>query len=288
MGPSRHSFLFVATLLIANLAFGQQIVQPVTTTTTGSDPEPSIIEGGGVSIQPWYWLTSSQPLLRPGAQSTAVGPASLDFPGKARGATGFTFSVPAGKQNTLRFSYFRAHGSGQSVATTDLSLSSVGYTAGDVLATDYKLQNVKLSWDYLSYTFKNKVRFKTLWEAQLASVQTTVDAPLKAVTVDSNGLTSSYLASGTKWLVYPTFGIGFEQAPSKRFRWEAKGSGFGVLRRAAIWDIEAAAIVRLGRMEMLAGEKAFSLKTSPRADAYYKQTLSGPFIGIRWYLDRME
>ena len=274
-------------LFIANLACGQEVVQPVTT-TKDSDPESSIIEGGGVSIQPWYWLTSSQPTLRPGAQSTAVGPASLHFPGKARGATGFTFSVPAGKQNTLRLSYFRAHGSGQSVATSDLSLFSVGYTAGDVLATDYKVQNVKLSWDYLSYTFKNKVRFKTLWEAQLASVETTVDAPLKPVTVDSNGLTSSYLATGSKWVLYPTFGVAFEQAPSKRFRWEAKGSGFGVPHRAVIWDIEAAAVVRLGPMEMVAGEKAFSLKTSPRADAYYRQTLNGPFVGIRWYWDRME
>jgi hypothetical protein len=287
MGPSRISFLFITTLVIANLTCAQEIVQPVTTTKV-SDPEPSIIEGGGFSIQPSYWLTSSQPLLRPGAQSIAVGPASLDFPGKARSATGFTFSVPAGKQNSVRLSYFRAHGSGQSMATTDLSLFSVAYTAGDVLATSYKIQNVKLSWDYLSYTFKNKVRFKTLWEAQLASVETTVDAPLKPVTVDSNGLTSSYLSTGSKWLVYPTFGVAFEQAPSKRFRWEAKGSGFGVPHRAVIWDIEAAAIVRLGRMEMVVGEKAFSLKTSPRDDAYYKQSLNGPFVGVRWYWDRME
>ena len=58
--------------------------------------------------------------------------------------TGFTFSVPAGKQNSLRISYFRVTGSGDTVAASDLALFSVGYTAGDFLTTKYKLQNVKL------------------------------------------------------------------------------------------------------------------------------------------------
>lgn len=290
MRPSCVHQIAVGILAVANVISAQSPVQPATATAAPQPAavEPYVIEGGGVSMQPWYWLTSSRPLLRAGAQSTATQTAALDFPGKANAAAGITFSVPAGKQNSLRISYFRATGSGDTIAASDLALFSVGYTAGDSLTTNYKLQNVKMSWDYLSYTFGNKMRFKTFWEAQVTSISTQVDAPLKAVTVDASGVVTTNTAVGNKWLAYPTFGGGLEHAPSPYFRWEAKGSGFGVPRYGAIWDIEASGVLRVGRMELLAGHRTFSIKTSPRDDAYFKQTLNGPYVGIRWYWDMAQ
>ena len=195
-----------------------------------------------------------------------------------------TFSIPAGKKNSLRFSYFRVQGSGDTVAATDLSLFSVGYTKGDRLYTKYKVQNVKVSWDFLSYTFHNNIRFKTLWEAQATGFNTSVDSPLKPT--DSS--TVSYYGEGKKWLFYPTLGLGFEQAVSKNFRWEIKGSGFGLPKRGALADGEASAVFRLGKAEVLAGYKFFYVKTSPKSEFFFKQVLSGPYIGLRWYFERMK
>lgn len=241
------------------------------------------IEDGGFSIESSYWLTKATPLLRPGRSSTATNLATLDYPGEAGGSPGFQFSVPAGRQNTLRISYFRTKGAGDFTAPADMTLFSTGYTAGDVLRTDFKLQNTKVSWDFLSYTWdRSRVRFKTLWEAQYTLIESTIDAPQK-YTADS---TTSYLAASKKNLFAPMFGIGLEQVLSRHFRWEVKASGFGYPHRASVWDAQASVVIRLGQAELLAGEKVFAVKTSPRDDAYFKQTLPGAFVGIRYYWDR--
>jgi hypothetical protein len=36
------------------------------------------------------------------------------------------------------------------------------------------------------------------------------------------------------------------------------------------------------------GEKAFHFKTSPKDDNYLKATLSGAYVGLRWYWGRSE
>lgn len=266
-------------LVTALGSFGSLFGQP--SDNTGA--ESPYIEDGGVSVQPWYWLTSSRPRLRSGATSATTTPGNLDFPGDASGSYAITVGLPAGKQNSLRLSYLRTQGAGDTVAASDLALFSVGYTAGDALATRYKLQNVKVSWDFLSYTFQNNLRVKTLWEGQGTLIETEIDAPLK------NTDSSSYYATGRKWLLLPTMGLGLGQAVSGgRFRWEAKASGFGIPKRAALFDAEAAGVLRLGRAELLGGYKVLALKTSPRDDAYFRQRLNGPFVGLRWYFDGMN
>lgn len=256
------------------VASAQETIQP-TTPKEPATAEPYIIEGGGVSFEPWYWLATATPRVREGSLSATKEPGDLDLPGKTKLAAGFVFSVPAGKQNTLRLSYFRAGGSGDTVAGTDLALFSVGYKAGDPLRTKFRLHNAKLSWDYLSYTFANGLRLKTFWETQVSSIETTIDAPLKA----------GNIAIGSKWVVLPTFGLGLGHAPARHFRWELKGTGFGIPGRSATWDVEGAAFLRLGSMELIGGHKAFFLRTSPREEAYFKHTLSGAYAGIRWYWD---
>ena len=241
-------------------------------------PESNYIEGGGVSIQPFYWLTKSRPFLRDGKLAPTTVSGNLDYPGHANGSYGLMLSLPAGKQNSLRLTYFRTQGSGELIAPTDLVLFSSGYAAKDRLTTDYKLQTLKASFDFLSYTFQNNIRVKTLWEVQGALIETNIDAP---ATADSS-------TTGKKWLLYPSLGLGFEQAVSKHFRWEAKGSGFGLPKRGAVGDVEGSAVIRLGRTEILAGYKFYTIKTSPRDDAFFRQRLNGPYVGLRWYFDRMK
>jgi hypothetical protein len=281
---SRRGRLSAGLFAIAYLLPGQPVPQQPAPKSPDTAAESPYIEDGGVSVQPWYWLTSASPEVHPGKLSAVKEPASLDFPGKARNGMGVTFSVPAGKKNSLRFSYFRVQGSGDAITPTNLALFSIGYTAGDRLYTKYKLQNVKVSWDFLSYTFHNNIRFKTLWEAQATGFDTKVDSPLKAT--DSE--TVSYYGEGKKWLFYPTFGLGLEQAVGKNFRWEVKGSGFGLPKRAALADAEASAVIKVGKAELLAGYKMFYVKTSPKTEFYFKQMLSGPYVGLRWYFERMK
>ena len=279
---TRYPCLIVGALTWATIARAQEAA-PTQTPREADDSEPYIIEGGGVSIQPWFWGVSTRPSVRAGEQSLAEQPANFDFPRQTDGALGLNFSIPAGKQNSLRISYFRARGSEDAVAPTPLELFNVGYDAGDVLATTYKIQNVKLNWDYLSYTFPSRLRVKTLWGAQMTWVDTTINAPLKQPTIDEDDVPISYYGEGSKWVLYPNFGIGLEHAPSQRFRWEAKASGFAFPHRAATWDAEASAVLRFSRVEFLAGYKVFSVKTSPRDDFYFTQTLRGPYVGLKWY-----
>src|SRR5690348_6063180 len=74
--------------------------------------EPYIIEDGGFSLEPMYWLNRAQPTLRGGADATAYG--NLDYAGDANPSIGGEIGIPAGRSNTLRLSYFRTQGNANS------------------------------------------------------------------------------------------------------------------------------------------------------------------------------
>ena len=246
--------------------------------------EPAVIEDGGLSIEPLYWLNRAQPDLRGGAAATGF--ESVDYPGHSNSAIGGELSIPAGHANTLRISYFRVQGNADTTLTEDTSLLGEGYNAGDYLTENYRIQSAKISWDYLSYTWhkpSGQIRLKTLYEVQFATISSTFYAPFKPVATDSAGNTDENVGTGSKNVVLPTFGLEFEEALGKHFRWEAKGSGFGLPHRADIWDGQADIAIRFGNVEVLGGEKAWHFKTSPKGDQYFVDTLSGVFAGIRYY-----
>ncbi len=252
--------------------------------------DPYILEDGGYSIQPVYWLNHAQPNLNTGSTATAV--TNFDYTGNANYSVGGEIGVPAGPQNTLRFSYFRVQGNSNTTLSQAETIFSEAYSTGDYVTGGYRLQNFKLTWDYLSYNWYKKpgtLRLKTLYELQYTTISGNFAAPFKAVTTDSSGNTDFNTATGSKNLIYPTFGLELEQAIGHRFRWEARASGFGLPHRAALWDAQATLAYRVGRsVEIMAGEKAFHLKTSPRQDAYFADTLSGAYVGVRYYWNRTE
>ena len=47
-------------------------------------------------------------------------------------------------------------------------------------------------------------------------------------------------------------------------------------------------MLRLHQIELLAGEKVFHFKTSPENDEYFTDTLSGAYVGIRYYWGKTE
>jgi hypothetical protein len=257
---------------------------------------PPLIEDGGISLELDYWLARDTPTTRGGSGAYDFYVSDLVFPGQSKYAPGAMLSFPAGKQNSLRFSYFRVQGQGETTLSQPLSLYTTYYDAGDLLNNNYLIQGAKLSWDYLSYTFHNPgrfngVRFKTLYELQFVSINSNTDSPNEEAIVNSGTTAflsqSSFLASGTKKVFMPTFGGELEQPMGKYFRWEVLASGFGLPHHGVIWDGQADIALRFGKAEALLGYRAFHFETSSSAsDQYYKETLSGAFVGLRYYLIR--
>jgi hypothetical protein len=254
---------------------------PPATSTPAADSTP--VEP--ISIEPFYWLTRATPDLRAGKADSFTQSGNLDFPGHSQYSPGGILSIPAGPGNALRISYFQTTGTGNTIASTDLNLFSTGYTQGDYLATQYKLRNVKISFDFLSYPTplgNSTWRFRTLWELQYTTVKTTIDAPLKPITVDSSGTPISNTGTGDRWFVFPTFGVAIDKALARHFTVEGKASGFGIPHRAAIWDAEASAQYHIGYVDAIAGYRGFYFKTSPQSDQYVRGLLAGAYVGLRY------
>jgi hypothetical protein len=208
----------------------------------------------------------------------------LDYPGKrVRQSPGVVLSLPAGKGNALRFSWFRTMGSGNTVATQDLMLFGTSYAAGDYMAVAYTLQNFKLSFDYLSWPFPVKsrtFRLRTLWEVQYTTIRSAFDAPFK---LDTSGNLTFAAVQQSNSFIYPSFGIGVEKFLSKNVRWEAKGSGFAWPGKSQIWDADTDLALKAGQFEFLVGAKGFHFRTSKNDVEYVYGTQYGGFAGIRWY-----
>jgi hypothetical protein len=281
---------FAAGLLIAGLCAGVMLAQttalpPATTAPAATPPigpqDPEVLEDGGFSIEPFYWLSQRQPILLGGPEATSY--TNLAYLGHSKRPYGVEVGIPAGRANTLRITYFRAQGNTNGTAIQSDNIFGEAYANGDYLAANYILQVGKVSWDYLSYTFKNKIRFKTLYELQYVNIGTNVDAPLLAETEDSSGNVNTNSSSGSKNLIYPTFGAEFEQPVTKNFRWEAKASGFGFPHHADIWDAQVDVALRLKSIELFAGGKAYHFKTGEGGTEYFADTLQGAFVGVRYY-----
>jgi hypothetical protein len=259
--------------------------QNVAPHSTPPPQEPPVLADGGFSIEPIYWLNRAQPTLRGGADALSFG--GLDYPGNSDYGLGAEIGIPTGHSNTLRFSYFRVLGNANSTPTQSVTLFGEPYDAGDYLAAHYNVQSAKLSWDYLSYTWRKapgNIHFKTLYELQFTTIGTNIVAPFKPVTTDSSGNVNDNTASGSEHVFLPTVGVEFEQSFGGKFRWEVKGSGFGIPHHSVIWDAQADIAVRLSKFELIAGEKAYHFKTSPQAEQYFTDTLSGVFVGLRYYV----
>jgi hypothetical protein len=258
---------------------------PLTVAPTQAPPpkEPFILEDGGLYIEPIYWINTAQPRIRGGNLATAPG----DFPyqGRAKASIGAELGFPAGRSNTLRVSYFRVQGNSEHTLAQTSTIFSEAYTAGDFINATYKIQAVKVSWDYLSYTWRKPtttIHLKTLYEVQYVTTKIETAAPFKLVTTDASGNVDDNTASGNKAVILPTFGMAIGSQLGKHFRWDVRGSGFGLPKRTAIGDVQASIGIRFGRVELVAGERLYYFKTSPKTDMYVTDTLQGVWGGLRF------
>jgi hypothetical protein len=258
---------------------------PPTTPASNSERYP---EDGDFSLQVFYWYSMQNFDMRGGAANTVTGSSpDLNFQSVYARSPGAEASVPLG-HNFLRLSYFQIAGAGHTIAPTYLTLFSQAYNPGDYLNTTNKVQNVKLSFDFMSFPFPAKstgIRIRTLWEVQYTDVKGFIDAPYKPYPLNSAGVpqTTSYAVNGGYDIVYPSFGIGIEDAISKNLLIEANASGFAFPHRSDIWDAAADLKYSFGPIELAVGVKGFHLKSSPRNDQYYVGTFDGAYVGLQWH-----
>lgn len=231
--------------------------------------------GDNFSIEPFYWLARSAPTIAQGHANTDFDPGALGFPGHSKFADGVFITVPTGHENSFEFRFFQQTGQGNSVLGTTEQFFTTQYAIGDVLATNYRVSNYKLSWNYLTWPYPSagaKFRFKTLYEIQYAAVRGSFDAPADVNAVPTEGIKS---------IIRPTLGAGIEYHPARHVRFEAKLSGMGFPHHGDLYDGEASLVGGGPHFELLAGARIFHLKTSPTSDQYYKETLWGPYVGLR-------
>ncbi len=250
--------------------------------TVDKTPSPYDSSDGVFSIAPFYWVNTADPQMRTGkaADPRSAG-TNFDFPGKNKYSYGGTVGIPAGKDNTIRVSYFRMQGSGSTTSTKPLNFFGTTYDAGTYLNPHYTMENLKVSLDYTSWPFPLKARrfrFKTLWEIQYVTFKSTVSAP--ALEAANSSLSP---AKKNNWFFYPSFGVGMGYSLSKHARFEARISAFAWPHHATLWDSEALLAYRMGPLEIFGGGKAFHFKTSPQQEEYVSATPYGGMIGIRWY-----
>ena len=271
----------------------EQTVPPATAPTaaapTATLPPPREVSspvntGSGLSIEPFYWFTrGSAPLVRAGEANTTGVPGEFQYESKPYSAIGVRLNIPVSKNATLRGSYFQTQSTGFAVASQNLNLFGQSITSGDLLATRYRIEAFKLSYDYLTYFWKRgnaEIRLKTLWEIQRISVSNEIDD----FQVDSSGnLVNINPATATKAFIYPTFGLGIEHTLSQHFRWEARASGFAWPHKQVLGDLEASIAYRVKHFELLAGGRYLHYKTNPKADQYDIGSLWGPYVGLRYY-----
>ena len=260
--------------------------QPATPPPPPPSPVDQYFTGDGFSATVFYWNSMGHPSMGTGHENTNGEPSNLSSLGDAKRSPSIILSFPAGKHNSIRVSYFRTLGDGNIVSAQPQVIYGTSFLANDYLSNSYSLQNAKISLDYLSLPFPlkgSKLRLKTLWEVQATWIHTTVDAPLRFGDTDAAGNLITTTATGTNWFIYPTFGLGIDYLASKNFRFEARASGFLLPHLSTIWDVEATVNYRFGALELMAGEKAFHFKTAPKHVEFIEGTLSGVFVGLRWY-----
>ncbi len=239
------------------------------------------------------WFPVQEPVLDKGRAATFDTLTRSNLPGKPKYSQGAEIGFAAGAHNAVRLSYFQSRASGSFTNATDLRIWTQDYTAGNLVAEDYKLQHVKIAFDYLTWPFpveRRRFRLRTLWGAQYTSMRTRFNLPLLPTLdadgnplVDSSGNALDYHTDGSHAFITPDIGIGVTQYLSPHFRLEANASGFTIPHHTTVWDADASMNLRSGHFELRLGARAFHFKTSTQEEFYMRGTLASAFVGVRWY-----
>ncbi len=245
----------------------------------------------------WFGFSLSQPTGQPildkGRASGITNNSLVTFQGTPKLGESAEIGFAMGLHNSLVVSGFNTRAAGDFTSPSTLTLWSQTYDQGVLISTNYHLQELKFSYEYLTWPYpveSRHFRLKTLWQVQYVNISTGFDAPLLPVTgpsggplIGSNGSPVSYQAAGSRWFFSPTLGLGVTEYLAKFIRLEVNGSGFAIPRHWTIWDTDASLNLRFGHFELGGGVRAFHVKTSTSGPFYVRGTLIVPQVALRWY-----
>jgi hypothetical protein len=234
------------------------------------------------------WMPLGAPIVDKGQAADFTGASYFHLPGTPKAVPSAEIGLALGLHNSLDFTYFSTKASGSVVAPGAVVIFGQSYNQGDLLATSDKVQDLKLSFAYLTWPYpveRRHFRLRTLWQVHYLNVSSNYDAPILSATPNSSGTLTSYATTGSKDLISPALGLGLTEYASRNFRIEMDVAGFDVPHHFAIGDADASASYRVGSIEIRVGAKGLYFKTSPQADFYFRGRLVGAFVGLRWCLD---
>ncbi len=236
---------------------------------------------------------TGNPIFDKGRASGITNNSLITFQGTPKLGESAEIGFAMGLHNALVVSGFNTRAAGDFASGSVLTLWSQTYDQGVLISTNYHLQDLKVSFEYLTWPYpveSRHFRLKTLWQVQYVNLSTGFDAPLLPLTspdgsplIGSNGSPVSYQATGSRWLISPTLGLGVAEYFSKFVRLELNASGFAFPRRWTIWDTDASINLRFGHFELAGGARAFHVKTSTNGPFYIRGTLFAPQVSLRWY-----
>jgi hypothetical protein len=254
-------------------------------------PPPKVVDVRMPGEAGWFigltgWVPTGKPTIDKGKQASFTDPSLFQLPGQSKGQLGGEIGIAAGLHNSIRLSYLTARTGGTTSAPNNLVIFGQAYSQGDQLSSSYKVSDYKISYEYLTWPYpveNRRFRLKTLWQVQYITFRSNYDAPIKSSTPDSAGNLTSYATTGSKSYFTPTFGLGIHEYLSRNFRFEANASGFGLPHRFNIYDLDASINYRVGSFELRGGVRSLHFRSSPNNDYFFRGTLTGAVIGIRWY-----
>ena len=239
------------------------------------------------------WFPTQQPIFNKGAQSNYTDSSLITMQGRPKEAENVEFGFAVGLHNTLKLNYTDFRAAGDFTTPVDVVAWSQTYTAGTYVSTNYRTQSIRLSYEYLTWPYpvgSRKFRLKTLWQVQYTQIDSTFDSPLEYYdsngnpVLDTNGIPVKLSAGRYRHIFSPMFGLGTYYYPSRHFRVEFNGSGFGWPHRFSIWDTDGSLNIRVvPHFEIRLGGRAFGFKTSPNASYFLKGIFASAFVGVRWY-----
>lgn len=245
----------------------------------------------------WIGFSLSEPTGNPifdkGRASGITTDSLVTLQGRPKLGESAEIGFAMGLHDALVVSGFTTRAAGNFTSGSTLTLWSQSYDQGVLVSTNYQIQDVKFSFEYLTWPYpveSRHFRLKTLWQVQYVNVNTGFDAPLLPITgpsggplIGSNGSPVSYRAAGSRWFISPTLGLGVAEYLSKFVRLELNASAFAIPRHWTIWDTDGSINFRLGNFELGGGVRAFHVKTSTSGPFYVRGTLIAPQVSLRWY-----
>jgi len=262
------------------------VQQPSPTLRAPVEVPSTVNTGQGLSLDVLYWFARSHPVLRGGGADYFSEPGDFNYTTNPNAPIEYRLSIPIGKNGVVRTSYFQTQSTGFAVAPANLNLFGQEILGGDGVATRYRIEGLKMSYEYLTYFWKrnnSEIRLKTLYELQRISTSNEVD---DFVLNNSQTAFTINTATGSRSIFLPTFGLGIEYTMSPHIRFEARGSGFGWPHHGDIGDADVTAAYRRGRVEAIGGYRLLHYKTNPMNSQYNAATVSGPYVGLRLYWDK--